>query len=202
MQKNQTASPNEAVTARKKLLGDIYDFLELFAIAAAIILLVFCFLTRLSIVEGGSMQHTLEGNDKLLISGLFYTPSESDIVVIQSPKINDGKAIVKRVIATAGQTVYIDEQGTVSVYNPDGSGGVLNEEDGSLGYTVHYSSSASRPRNPYGAMQVTVPEGKVFVLGDHRNNSHDSRAFGCVDVCSILGKVYMRILPLSSLRGF
>ncbi len=200
MQENQSTSQNEAVAARKKQLGDIYDFIELFAIAAATILLVFCFLTRLSIVEGGSMQHTLEGNDKLLISGLFYTPSAYDVVVIQSPKINDGNAIVKRVIATEGQTVRIDDDGNVYVYNPDGSGGIIDEDSGILGYTVYYSPG--RPRNPYGATQITVPEGKVFVLGDHRNNSYDSRGFGCVDLCTVLGKVYMRILPLSAIRGF
>ena len=146
------------------------------------------------------MQHTLEGNDKLLISGLFYSPSQSDIVVIQSPTVNGGQAIVKRVIATEGQVVHIDADGTVSVYNSDGSGGVLNENSGELGYTVYHSPT--RPSNPYGEMTVTVPEGKVFVLGDHRNNSYDSRAFGCVDARAILGKVYLRILPLSAIRGF
>ncbi|MBQ8908098.1 MAG: signal peptidase I [Clostridia bacterium] len=199
MQENQ--SPKQGETAeRRKLLGDIYDFIELFAIAATVILLIFCFLTRLSVVEGDSMQNTLQENDKLLISGLFYTPDNGDVVVIQSPKVNGGLAIVKRVIATAGQTVRVEADGTVYVFDADGSGGVLDEASGALGYTVYYTPGL--PINPYEKIELTVPEGKVFVLGDHRNYSYDSRAFGCVDTATILGRVYFRILPFSAMRGF
>ena len=79
----------------------------------------------------------------------------------------------------------------VYVFNPDGSGGKLNEADGSLGYTV--IPSYYTPQEP-----ITVGEGEVFVMGDNRPISLDSRSFGCVDERTIIGKAYFRIAPLSA----
>ncbi len=190
MENNESNQLNQKEDRREKL-KHLFDFVEMFAIAACIILLIFTFFTRLTVVEGGSMDYTLENGQRLLISDLFYSPKHGDIVVIQSAELPGelaGKAIVKRVIATEGETVVIQWDG-VYVYDSEGNGGKLEELDGSLGYTVVPCTYA-----PY---SVTVGEGEVFVMGDNRPISLDSRAFGCVDERAIIGKAYFRISPIS-----
>lgn len=190
--------PEHEKKATPDFVQNVLDFAELFIIAAAAILLLFTLVIRPSVVEGTSMQNTLQPNDRMLISALFYTPKNGDIVVVQSPTVDGGKAIIKRVIATGGQTVQIKEDG-IYVYDSDGSGGKLEEEDGSLGYTVSfYDPYTGRDLKNYSNATVTVPEGQVFVLGDHRTVSYDSRYFGCVDERCIIGRAVLRLAPLSS----
>lgn len=170
---------------KKNTLYELFSTVELLVIAASLILLFFSFVARITVVEGGSMENTLLGGDKLIVSDLFYTPKCGDIVIIQSPKVNGGEAIVKRVIAVEGDTVAIHEDG---VYV---NGEKLNETDGSLGYTI--AAYGYQPKAP----QV-VGKGKIFVLGDHRSVSLDSRSFGQVDESAVIGKVLFRISPLSA----
>ncbi len=186
-------------------LKNIFDFVEMFAVAACIVLLVFTFLTRMIVVDGDSMNTTLINGERILITDLFYTPKQGDIVVVHSPDVLDGKAIVKRVIATEGQLVEIKRDG-VYVYNPDGSGGKLQETDGSLGYTVVTVEEREAPdgsviRLPYSysPQTVLVGEGEVFVMGDNRPDSYDSEEFGCVSERAIVGKAYVRLFPLSKI---
>ena len=90
-------------------IGDLYDLVEILATVTVIVMLLFAFIIRLNIVDGPSMIDTLHGRDTLFVSDLFYEPKAGDIVVIH--KINASpydKPIVKRVIATGGQTVDID----------------------------------------------------------------------------------------------
>ncbi len=168
----------------KNTLREIFLTVELLAVAAAVILVFFTFIARLTVVEGGSMENTLYGGDKLIVSDLFYTPERGDVVIIQSPTVNGGEAIVKRVIAVGGDTVAIRADG---VYV---NGEKLNETDGSLGYTVENVSYS-----PKGTQ--TVKDGYIFVLGDHRSISYDSRAFGQVDERAVIGKVLLRVSPIS-----
>lgn len=177
------ADPEKA--PEKNVLRELYSTVELFAVAAAIILLFFSFIARITVVEGGSMENTLLGGDKLVVSDLFYTPDRGDIVILHSPKVNGGVAIVKRIIAVEGDTVSIQTDG---IYV---NGERLNETDGSLGYTI--DAYSYRPMAPQ-----TVGKDKVFVLGDHRSVSLDSRAFGQVDESAVIGRVLFRIFPLSS----
>lgn len=171
-------------------LKDVYDLIELFVVALGVIMLIFTLLCRVSFVQGSSMENTLLENDVLLVSDLFYEPKVGDVVVIQSPTVDHGKAIVKRIIATEGQTVEIKEDG---VYV---DGVFLTEEDGSLGYTVNFSPY---PSYGYSPMTFTVGEGQLFVMGDHRSVSLDSRMFGTVDERCVIGRVFFRILPFSSI---
>ena len=170
---------------KKDTLRELFSTVELLVIAASLILLFFSFIARITVVEGGSMENTLLGGDKLIVSDLFYTPERGDIVIIHSPKVNGGEAIVKRVIAVEGDTVAIHEDG---VYV---NGEKLNETDGSLGYTI--AAYSYQPKAP----QV-VGKGKIFVLGDHRSVSLDSRSFGQIDEKAVIGKVLFRIFPLSA----
>ncbi len=174
----------------QKLPHSIFDAVELIAITLAVLLLVTSFLFRLSVVSGGSMSHTLEGGDRLLISDLLYTPKNGDIVVLQMPdeiterysQLEKGEAIIKRVIAVGGQTVEIKD----SVVYVDGQ--ALREP-----YVLLDDMDSKANMKP-----ITVSDGCVFVLGDHRNNSLDSRYFGEVDADIIIGKVLLRLMPFSS----
>ena len=167
----------------------IFDWLEVFVFALSFVLLLFAFVGRIAIVVGPSMENTLIERDTLIISNLFYEPKCGDIVVFQipeNPQFPD--PIVKRVIATAGQTVDIDaESWTVYV-----DGEPIDEP-----YVKHAETGTMREGNmiyPY-----TVKEGEVFVMGDNRRHSTDSRFtdIGPVDVRYILGEVKLRVLPFS-----
>ena len=151
----------------------------------AAIMLAFILLFRIVIVDGTSMNQTLlHGDYLLLMSNTFYrNPQYGDIVVISKDSFDDGDPIVKRVIATEGQTVDIDfYAGIVYV-----DGIALDEA-----YT-------NTPTNTEGGMlfPLTVEEGCVFVMGDNRNRSRDSRypEIGQVDEREILGKAIFLILP-------
>lgn len=174
----------------QKLPHSIFDTVELIAITLAVLLFVTTFLFRLSVVSGGSMSHTLENGDRLLISDLLYTPKNGDIVVLQMPdeiterysQLEKGEAVIKRVIAIGGQTVQIKN----SVVYVDGQ--ALNEP-----YVLLDDVDGKANMQP-----ITVSDGCVFVMGDHRNNSLDSRYFGEVDADIIIGKVLLRLMPFSS----
>ena len=139
-------------------------------------------------VSGSSMLPTYHDGDRMLISSLGYTPEYGDVVVF-AEKSGDKENLIKRVIATEGQTVDINfETGEVSV------DGVVLEEP----YIYEQTEEEGNIEFP-----ATVPEGHIFVLGDNRNNSRDSRfgSIGMVDERLILGRAYWQIFPLSKL-GF
>lgn len=165
-------------------LSGLYDWLEVIVLSAAFALLLFTFILRIAIVDGDSMNHTLHDKELLIISDLMYTPDNNDIIVFTSP--NYPEPIVKRVIATEGQTVDIDfDTWTVTV-----DGKVLKEDYINRVPGIMNSSDVAFP--------LTVPEGYVFVMGDNRNESLDSRnsRIGFVDERFILGEVKLRLFPI------
>ncbi len=158
-------------------------FVEVFTLTLCVILFLTTFLTRHTVVDGGSMDNTLQDGQHLLISDLFYTPKRGDIVVLQSPETDDIKApIVKRIIALEGDTVRI-EAGVVYV-----NGEPLDEP---------YVKRGCHLEQHFDFPEHTVEEGHVFVLGDHRDNSYDSRYFNDIDKRCILGRAYLRIFPFA-----
>ena len=173
-------SPNEWKFGRDFVLY-IHDIVYLLAGLLVALLLVF----RVVIVSGTSMNMTLlDGDYLILLSNTFYaTPSQGDIIVVSKDSFDDGAAFVKRVIATEGQVVDIDfEQGIVYV-----DGVALDEP---------YTNTMT---NTNGGMSfpLTVSEGCVFVMGDNRNKSKDSRylEIGQVDTREILGKAIFLLMP-------
>ena len=181
---NELLQTTEEKAPKKDSLFEIFSTVELLAFAAAVILLFFSFIARITVVEGGSMEETLIGGDRLLVSDLFYTPDRGDIVILHAPNLNGGEPIVKRIIAVEGDRVAVRKDG---IYV---NGERLNETDGSLGYTIDQYTYSPKP-------EQIIEEGKIFVLGDHRSVSYDSRSFGQVDANAVIGKVLLRIAPLS-----
>ena len=170
-------------TAIRKVEGT-YDILEMFVFALAFVLLAMAFLFRHSVVDGDSMDTTLTDKEHVIISDIFYTPNTGDIVVVQDySKAAYGldKPIIKRVIATEGQTVMIERDGRVYV-----DGEQLLENYVYIDAPFEYEPLA-----------LTVPENCVFLMGDHRNISLDSRSVGVFREDAIVGKVILRFLPLS-----
>ena len=184
---NNTAGTKKS-SAGFKAAREIYDWIEIFVITISAVLLIFTFVIRIAFVDGPSMNHTLHDREVLCVSNLFYTPERGDIVVFQSPDSGIDGGIVKRVIATEGQEVDIDfESWTVYV-----DGEALDEPY--VNYMDGYDMRSYDVKFP-----ITVPDGQVFVLGDNRNYSNDSRGsqIGCVDTRFIFGRVLFRITPFS-----
>ena len=149
-------------------------------------MLVFVFVIRIMDVNGSSMSPTLINGDKVLVSGLFYEPDRGDIVVFKKDSYNDNKALVKRVIAVEGDVVNIDfDNGIVYV-----NGEAVEEA---------YLSVSTNTKLDFIGPQ-TVPENCLFVMGDNRNASTDSRdkRIGMVDKRVVIGKVLMVVYPFSS----
>lgn len=164
--------------------GEVYDWLQCIVTALLVCVLVFVFIGRMIGVVGSSMVDTLHEGDRIIISNLFYTPKQGDIVVLRKETLRDD-AIVKRVIAVAGQTVDIDfEKGIVYV------DGVAIDEP-----YIYEPTFACEDFDG----EVTVPDGCVFCMGDNRNGSTDSRdsRVGMIDTREILGRAILRVYPLN-----
>ncbi len=178
-----TSAVNEASAGK-----EMYDWIYSLILALVICVIIFAFFIRVIDVVGTSMNPTLNNSDKMLVSGLFYKPSVGDVVVFKKDEYDPGKALVKRVIAVEGQEINIDfDKGIVYI------NGQPIVEDYILEPTMNKLDFIG-PK--------TVPEGCVFVMGDNRNASTDSRKseIGMVDNRLILGKAYFVIYPLSEIR--
>lgn len=176
---------------------DLFYWLNALTTALVCLVLVFTFFGRLTRVDGHSMDPTLQDNELLLVWSLGYSPKQGDIVVLNKTTAEtlNGVAIVKRVIATGGQTVDID-YGTSTVYV---DGVALDEPYIREPMGVPYTPSA------YDSTGVQthweVPEGSIFVMGDNRNKSTDSRdaRLGAIDEDYVLGKVVCGLWPPSKI---
>jgi signal peptidase I len=181
-----------------RFLKEIIDWLETFAFAFAFVIVVFTFMFKIVTVEGRSMHYTLDEGDKLIITDMFYTPKTGDIVVIQEPYRYD-KPIIKRVIATEGQKVKIDYD-KWAVYVD----GVLLDEPY---VNIDEKNEGYRMENFGCVEEFTVAQDNVFVMGDNRNNSSDSRTkeytlqengsylYTGYTEEEILGRVIIRLTP-------
>lgn len=174
---------------KRSVSADLFDWAEALVYALAVLVVICAFFVRLSGVVGSSMYPTLHEGDQLLISSFGYDePERGDIVVLMADGFMD-EPLVKRVIALGGDTVEIDgEEGVVYVngealYEP-----YINDLAGQDMYTGDLTGA------------FTVPEGEVFVMGDNRNGSSDSRKLyevGTIPYEKIVGKAIFRIFPFS-----
>ena len=170
--------------------ADLYDWLQMFlgCVVAAVVL--FNCVARLTRVDGDSMNNTLQDGEIMLIWSLGYTPKQGDIVVLNKTPVlltgwTEPRAIVKRVIATGGQTVDIDySQSAVYV-------------DGQLLDEPYLPEEMYLPGPTMQQTHWEVPEGSIFVMGDNRNHSTDSRdiQLGPIDTDYILGRAVLALWP-------
>lgn len=177
--------------------GYILEGLDIVVSAMIAVVIIFVFIFKIPTIDGNSMNDTLFNGERIVISNVGYEPKYGDIVVISRNYTNNSDnvdhyslPIIKRVIATEGQTVDIDfEKGVVYV-----DGNLLNEP-----YTRTPTNLSYDVKFP-----VTVKKNCVFVMGDNRNDSLDSRSSsigegGMLDKRYILGKALVRIFPFDKI---
>ena len=191
-EKNMPQLDSEAKTGRETesqkqgWAFDFYSWLQALTFALIAIIIVFTFFGRIVGVDGSSMVPTLTDGDMLLIQCFGYKPVQGDVVVVHKDFPGHNDPIVKRVIATGGQHVHIDYiSGVVYV-------------DGESLSEPYLGKTMVKPGSP--TMQNTdwdVPENSIFVLGDNRNNSTDSRedSLGTIDSRYILGRARLVFFP-------
>ncbi|HPE95955.1 MAG TPA: signal peptidase I [Bacillota bacterium] len=195
VKKNEFETESSAPENKNALKGT-YEWIEMLCMALGMMLIVFMFIFRFVEVDGTSMLNTLQDKDKLMISHLFYDePQVGDIVVIEVGSTDSKtytKPLIKRVIATEGQTLDINSE-TWEITITDGDATYVLDESAYSDTILHaegkkmYLGTVSLP--------YTVGEGEIFVMGDNRNNSDDSRKLGSISVENIVGRVIIRVHP-------
>jgi signal peptidase I len=194
--------PSRASGAAKRARRIVIEWVILIGLALVIAFLIKTFLFQAFYIPSGSMEPTLNIGDRVLVNKLSYDLHEvhrGDIVVFEAPKLarsGEIEDLVKRVIGLPGETVTADPAGSVLVngrrlkepYLPDGT---TTKFDG-------YELPGCGPPAD-GSDGCVVPAGKLLVLGDNRNFSKDGRVFGPIEESSIVGRVFVRIWPLSDL---
>ena len=181
--------------------------IALFLLAPLIALSITAFFFQSYQVDGESMEKTLQNDDRLIIDKIprtwaritnhDYIPKRGDIIVFNQLGLLDSngqeeKQLIKRVIGLPGERVVVAD-GSITIYNkarPDGF-----NPDISGGYSINVIPTS-------GNVDLTVPEGAVFVCGDNRSNSTDSRIFGPVDADNIVGKLKLRVFPIANAQAY
>ena len=210
-------NPNDKESNKQKKSGfasGLFDYLEIFVVSIAAVLLLFTFGARLCRVDGGSMKNSFEDGQMLIISNFFYTPDNGDVIVFHQIEYFQ-KPLVKRVIATGGQTVTINfERKSIEIkntktgepvafndefatyYNPDETDfGDRYAWENNWEHSELYKKVNAVYNEQDGSYTFDVPEGMLFVMGDNRNNSSDSRLLGFIDERTVLGKAIVRVKP-------
>lgn len=195
MDEQHNATPVQPCGEEGSLCCNLYYWLQTLVVAVVTIVLVFTFVGRITRVEGDSMLGSLHNGDLLLLRSIGYTPKSGDIVVLnkttpETTALLGGDAIVKRVIATGGQTVHIDYS-SATVYV---DGLPLDEPYVNEDFLYEHSGPYS------GQLPFVVPEGEIFVMGDNRNHSTDSRhpMVGTIDEAYVLGRAECILFPFSA----
>ena len=202
-----TSAEQKTRKTNKKPIRDFFDVFEAIVLAVVASVFIMTFLYKTGYVDGHSMESTMSHGDRYFVSDLFYEPSRGDIIVFEPDLsgLNDSseKLYVKRIIAVEGDHLQIkaDDGNQYHVYL---NGQILREEyldDFQITKPAldiyNFAGFNFNDENGNVCIDVTVPEGYVFVMGDNRLNSQDSRCIGFVDTRRIAGKVLLRFYPFN-----
>lgn len=188
---------------------ELRDWIEAIVIAVVVALVLRNFVLTLALVDGASMERTLSHGDRLYVNKVFYTPEKGDIVIIDTEKHPQGP-LVKRVIATEGDTIYIDRISGMVYVNDE-----LLEEDYIKGKTVlpvqkdnfgivrgYYGELAEIFADPSYSRHnpIKLGEDEIFVMGDNRENSSDSRNLGIFKEDEVMGHAVFRFWPFDKIE--
>ncbi len=167
-------------SGKSKVISELYDLLDSVVLSAVCVLAIFTLVFRIFVVSGNSMYPTLKDGERLIVSGLFYDPRPGDIICFYNEYKDE--VLIKRVIATEGQTIDITDDYRVFV-----DGKELPED-----YIGDIDTHRLSTQMPY-----TVEKDCVFVMGDNRGDSMDSRdtRVGTVHENDILGRLVIRLFP-------
>lgn len=200
-------SPAVRRSDRREGLASAFSTAAVLLVAPLIAIFLTMFVFQSYQVDGESMETTLSHNDRLLvwkmpktwsrITGHDYIPKRGDVVVFVEPNLSrfgqdPGKQLIKRVIGLPGERIVVADK-VLTVYNQEHPEGF--QPDRVLPYGVVINDTPIDD-------EWTVNEGQIFVAGDNRSNSLDSRTFGPIDVSNIVGKLVVRVLPLSEVKKF
>lgn len=203
--------PGEPVVSEHKQSGwrEFGSTLGILVMALVTALLIINFVFRSYQVDGPSMETTLQNADKLIIwkvprtwasiTGHDYIPKRGDIIVFTQTGLSeygdqDNKQLIKRVVGLPGDRVVVSE-GVITVYNDKNPGGFQPDQ------TLPYGKETTIPYSS-GRFDATIDEDEVFVAGDNRPDSLDSRSFGPIKADQIVGKLVLRVFPVGEAKAF
>lgn len=198
------SSPSRSETVR-----EITSTIGVLAAALVVAFALIAWVFQSYEVDGPSMETTLQNRDRLIVwkvprtvakvTGKPYIPHRGDIVIFTEAGLSqfgssETKQLIKRVIGVPGDRVVIEE-GEITIFNTDNPQGLKPDETMSYGKTVNQDTSTND-------IDVTLSEDQLFVCGDNRPNSLDSRTFGPIEADQIVGKLAVRLLPVSKIERF
>lgn len=213
MQDNQQSAPTYVPPTPNKESKDsvrsIISTISILLLAPVIAIILTVFVFQSYQVDGPSMETTLQNNDRLVVWKLArtwskvthhaYVPNRGDVIIFNEPEENldsvgsgASKQLIKRVVGLPGDRVVVKD-GTLTVYNQAHPNGFRPDKTMEYGKVITTTS---------GDIDVTLGSNQLFVCGDNRPDSLDSRVFGPITTDQVVGKLVMRILPLNNAKRF
>jgi signal peptidase I len=192
---------------KKSLLREIISTVGILLVAFLVAIGLISFIFQSYQVDGPSMETTLQNQDRLIvwkaprtlarITGHDYIPNRGDVIVFVENGLSqygqdNSKQLIKRVIGLPGDRVTVHD-GRITIYNQEHPSGFDPDKTMPYGKNIPYTS---------GNIDVTLADGQIFVCGDNRPDSLDSRIFGYINADQIVGKLAIRVFPLNQIKAF